>query len=371
MSVLSVLQTGTNTPEARQLRALLASLVFATMIGPYNFASARQGGDSPDYGFDFVTITHPGNAPFVPVNPPNPFFNSGTRGRVGYEYRIARVEVTTGQWLQFVNTFWTQGEIPGGEFIPSIWGAVRDPNYDVPGRRFRLASDSPDAAMRPVFGITWREAAKYCNWLCNDQSSSPLSLLNGAYDAATFTGNPNGTLNDQLTHNPGARFWIPTWDEWLKAAHYDPNRYGPGQEGYWQYDTMSETQPTPGPPGVGETSAGYRIPPFGHYDIPLGAYPETVSPWGLLDTSGGTSEWNEETFQDFYGEFRYRGSDGNYAGNNIDPGIDIDNTITVVVNNPFSNGNYGLRIASSVPSVSTGACALIALCSAPWFRRRR
>ena len=94
-------------------------------------------------------------------------------------------------------------------------------------------------------GITWRTAAKFSNWLHNDKASSIAALQDGAYDTSTFTTNPNQTFNDQLTHHPVAKFWIPTLDEWIKAAHYDPNRYGPGEGGYWEYKTAAMSLPSP------------------------------------------------------------------------------------------------------------------------------
>ena len=42
--------------------------------------------------------------------------------------------------------------------------------------------------------------------------------------------------------------WIPTQDEWMKAAHYDPNRYGAGQGGWWLYSHRSDVAPVPGVP---------------------------------------------------------------------------------------------------------------------------
>lgn len=341
---------------------VVVALNFAGFCGMASVAAARQGGGPPpNYGIDFVTIGSPGNAPFVPVNPPNPFFDNGTRGSVGYEYRIGRTEITTGQWMNFINTFWTQGNFPGGLFgLPSHWGAARDFSYMGPGRRYVLI-DAPDAAMRPVFGIAWRDAARYCNWLHNEQSSDLSALQNGAYDTSTFTNDPDNPsrFNDQRTHNPDARFWIPTWDEWLKATHYDPDRNGPGQEGWWLYPNGSDTQPIPGPPGVGETSAGYRIEPFGHFNIPLGAYPDTLSPWGLLDVTGGAREWTEETLEEVYGERILRVADGNYAGNTIGEVSDTDRIVNLATDDPSNPSTNTLRIASSVPPPPTGLCGVI------------
>lgn len=111
---------------------------------------------------------------------------------------------------------------------------------------------------------------------------------------STFGFN-GGIFTDELAHNPDAKYWIPTWDEWLKAAHYDPNKANSDGStgGWWQYSNASDTPYVYGPPGMGQANAGFSSPsPF---IIPLGAYPEVQSPWGLLDMAGGggTKEWTE------------------------------------------------------------------------------
>lgn len=62
-----------------------------------------------NYDFDWVTIGAVGNEPYLGDSPFGPDYAYG-RGRVDYEYRIGRTEVTTGQWLEFVNTFSTQSD---------------------------------------------------------------------------------------------------------------------------------------------------------------------------------------------------------------------------------------------------------------------
>ena len=120
------------------------------------------------------------------------------------------------------------------------------------------------------------------------KSTSLSAIANVAYDTSTFGIDANGNWTDQLTHNPNARYWIPTLDEWMKAVHYDPNRSGPGQGGYWMYPNSSDTSPIYGPPGTGQANAGFTLPGNAQYDILLGLPIRDRSPWGLLDTAGGT-----------------------------------------------------------------------------------
>ena len=140
--------------------------------------------------------------------------------------------------------------------------------------------------------VSWRTCAIYANWLHNNKSSDRSAFLNGAYDVSTFGNRPGpsgeSVFTDQLTHNPGARYWIPTLDEWLKAAHFLPT--GNGGQGQWYlYPTGSDTPPRYGPPPgfqggspLNQANAGFSIiPGRDEFRIPLGAY-STTSPWGLF-----------------------------------------------------------------------------------------
>jgi hypothetical protein len=187
----------------------------------------------------------------------------------------------------------------------------------------------------------WRYAAIYCNWLCNGKAHTASAFASGAYDINTFTTNPDGTVNDQLTHSAGAQFWTPTLSEWVKGAYYDPNRYGAGLEGYWRSPNGTNNTLVSGAPGTGQTNAGIASPGV----TTVGSYPEVQSPWGLLDVSGGVSEWTElpssgsATNRLVMGS-RYRSptyvleDHPDYAIGYFDAGLDL----------------AGVRIASLVPS---------------------
>jgi len=307
-----------------------------------------------DDGFDWVTIGDPGN---VGYDRPDPAFRVSGRGSVSYEYRIGRTEITTGQWLEFVNAFGNQ--LP--QIEPVHWGAYRV----FAGDPWVLRTDVPDAAMLPVAGISWEDAALYVNWLHNGKREDLASTQSGVYDTSTFTFNNDGTFNHQLVPSSGAKYWIPTWDEWLKAAHYDPDRYGAGQGGWWEFPNSSDQAPMPGLPGEGDTT--YTLQLGGaEWDVPLGAYPHVQSPWGLLDLSGGVSEWTSSSDFDLMQALLW---DGGSAGRDYGA-YDPDHATLVGSMTPeFGGGVRGIRLAAPIPT--PGCVVVLCVSTLAGSKRRR
>lgn len=337
----------------------------AAVMGLVAFGVSAAWGQTPppNYDFQFATVGNTGNAPI-----PDEGLTQG-RGRVDYAYRISKLEITTGQWLEFVNTYSTRSNDMAWFGAPTYWGAGLDDNYSGPGVRWKL-NDAPQSSMRPVFGITWREAAQYCNWLCNRKAPTLAAIANGAYDTSTFGGQFSTGYTDQATHNPNAEYWIPTLDEWLKAAHYDPNKNGDGVGGWWQSAGRTDTPLTPGLPGIGQTSAAYDGFEFGSLEaptlVPLGAYADVTSAYGLWDCSGGTSEWTEDWL---WGDQRqHRIIDGGKAGSPFWENRLFDTLTNFAAESPDSTFGYGFRIASSVPTPSS---AMLAAAAASLIPRRR
>jgi hypothetical protein len=303
---------------------------------------------------------------------------------VNYEYRIGRFEVTTAQWAEFFSAAYDR---PANDRIPHLlppdhWGA--QPAAGVNGGTRYIVPAGKE--MLPVGDISWRMAAIYCNWLTNDKRTDRAAFMSGAYDVSTFGGE---VFTDQATRSPGAKFFIPSFDEWVKASHYDPNKNGQGQDGYWQYSITSDTEPVSGPPNMrvrvlpnGDVVAdpngvfgqvntgGWRdnIPSVSPYGIPLGAYATVQSPWGLFDTGGATAEWTEEILRspDGIKDRIYKGSwwtDGSPAYDFIGSvGSDFPSV-------PIFP--YGFRIAAAIPAPNVGAVCAFAAFSFGLCRRRR
>lgn len=160
----------------------------------------------------------------------------------------------------------------------------------------------------------------------------------------------------------------------MTAVHYDPNKNGPGSGGWWVSPNGTDVPLAYGPPGqrvrvgpgtpgpdptgpLAQANSGWDETQFLGFDpltVPLGAYPDVQSPWGLFDVAGGTSEWTEEAFGD--GNFpQYRDFDGScWASSPGNTAIDRPGVIGGDVPQ-FSTLTLGFRIASSVLGPSTSA----------------
>ena len=321
----------------------------------------------PDYDFQWSTIGAPGNPAYVNAQP-EAWLVDG-RGSVGYEYRMSRLEVSTAQWMEFLNSF---NEVNVSSLPSTVqsfvfgsglgWGATTDTTDPTFPLRFKLHPLYENAGMLPVRGITWEQAAIYCNWLQNGKAVTVDAIRNGAYNADTFVWNDQtNSQMHQLTRSPGARFWIPSLDEWIKAVHFDPEKAGPGLPGWWLHATSSDSAPIPGLPGVGQTSAGVADAVAG--TIPLGSYPNVQSPWGLWDTSGASAEWTEEAFE--FPNPRYRLVFGSWGGINTSDGRIFDADAMF----PAGADESGLRIASAIPA--PGCLTIVAVVAFLNSTRRR
>jgi hypothetical protein len=107
------------------------------------------------------------------------------------------------------------------------------------------------APNKPATSVNWNEAARFVNWL---NTSSGYGV---AYKFSKQPGDVGYDVNTNLelwqagdvgydTANPyrnsGARYVLPTTDEWYKSAYYDSSLNG-GAGGYWNYATASDIPP--------------------------------------------------------------------------------------------------------------------------------
>jgi formylglycine-generating enzyme required for sulfatase activity len=146
---------------------------------------------------------------------------------------------------------------------------------------------------KPATSVSWNEAARFVNW---------LNTSTGGFAAYKFT---TGGVNDDIAvwtsadtldyeaTNPyrskRATYVLPSYNEWYKAAYYDPTN-----STYYQYATGSDTAPTAVASG---TDAGTAV-----YNQSFGQGPANVdqagglSPYGVMGLGGNVWEWEESSY---------------------------------------------------------------------------
>jgi formylglycine-generating enzyme required for sulfatase activity len=288
---------------------------------------------TPDYDFEWARITHAGNRGATVEETRATWDPEWHPGSVGHEYRLAKTELAVGQWVDFLNAY--RPYMTDSPLDPRLRGAYIA--YD--GTRYS-ARPHTDRYPQETY---WRYAAMYCNWLHNGKVSSLEAFADGAYDTSTFTQNPDGSYNDAPAHRPGATFWIPTRDEWIKAGYYDPNRYGTGVEGYWWQLGASDVPLISGLPGDGGQTNGGRGVPIDNYIMNVGSYP-ALGPWGLFDMSGNLVELTETIVVGDRALRFVMGSAGGDFFYDLNDRLDgSGNTGSTLL------GGYTVRIAGAVP----------------------
>ena len=231
---------------------------------------------------------------------------AGTFGAVDYAYNIGTYEVTAGQYTEFLNAVAATDTY--GLYNTNMWssslGCKIERSSSSGSYTYGVAADRAD---RPVNYVSFWDAARFANWLHNGQGSGDTE--SGAYI----------NIDNQSTfaRQPGAMWFIPTEDEWYKAAYHKND----GVTGnYFDYPTSSDSEPSndlvePTDPGNNATfyvpsDAGDYTIGSPYYMTEVGAHENSESPYDTFDQGGNLSEWNETTVISFLrGE---RGGDWNY-----------------------------------------------------------
>ena len=311
-------------------------------------------------------------------NPGNGNDPGNARGAVSYAYRIGKYEVTVGQYTEFLNAVadtdtYALYRTPMAISRSGVSGSY---TYSVIG-----------SADHPVTYVSWGDAARFSNWLHNGQPTGlqdATTTERGAYtlDGATSTA----TLNS-VSRNTGAQWFIPTENEWYKAAYHQPSTQGGDTDNYWLYPTKTNSTPNsdqpPGDPSI-LTNVGnfYRDDSLANgfndgyavtgstsyissqnYLTDAGAYTSAPSFYGTFDQGGNVVEWNEALVSE-----SYRGLRGaSYFGHSDS----LQSSFWGGTNPTNEYDDIGFRVAT-VPEPSTFALAAIGtLAALGWVARRR
>ena len=246
-------------------------------VPPWTPDPQAVGDDDPA----FIRIDAIGNAP----DPRNSAEVPGI-GAVPYSYRIAKYEVTNREYVALLNAVAVTADssrLYDEQMTVDRLGGI-ERSGDAGAYRYAIKEGM---AEMPVNFVCFDNAVRFCNWQHHGRPTGAPGASTTEDGAYAIT---NGTMVGP--RKPGARCFLPSENEWYKAAYFDPAKDGPGKAGYWQYPTRSDTPPKgskPDPTGV--NVANLNGAAGGLTDV--GAYPLAKSAYGVFDLVGNVTEWNE------------------------------------------------------------------------------
>jgi hypothetical protein len=202
----------------------------------YIASSARNYTDKTSandfFGFRIASSSLPSVYPnMVLVGDINNSADSSGYGAISYQYYIGRYEVTNSDYTEFLNAVAqtdSNGLYNNSMNSLSVGGITRTGSVG----SYQYAAKT-NMGNKPVNFVSWADCARYCNWLCNNKPSgaqTSSTTENGAYDMSQ--SNPS--------RNNNAVVFMPTENEWYKAAFY---KGGSTSAGYWLYATQSNAAP--------------------------------------------------------------------------------------------------------------------------------
>ena len=301
----------------------------------------------------------------VPIgNAGNPPDTTGF-GSVPYTYRISRFEITNAEYAELLNAV---AATDTHELYHSKMGTDWRSGIERSGTSGSYSyTVKPDMGDKPVNYITFWDAARFANWLHNGQPTGAQD--NGTTEDGAYTlGGVTFPPNESVSRNAGARWFLPSEDEWYKAAYYDlrSQEQGgpPSDDNYWRFATQSDVDPViAAANNIGDISN--PGPNVANYDLGAdwngtngnvttvgSAGPESASSYGTFDQAGNVWEWNEAIVIDLNRseESTFRGMRGASWDDGASlvasslrgyGGIELCGTVW-----QCTNANTGIRVAS-------------------------
>ena len=283
-------------------------------------------------------------------------------GAVTNVFAIGQYEVSLSQYVTFLNAV-------AATDTYSLYNANMATFLNTAGISRTGGSGSYSYALvgsgsRPVSYVSWFDAARFANWMQNGATAG--SSTAGAY---TLNGATSGV---GFTKNAGATWWIPSEDEWYKAAYY---KGGGTNAGYWLYPTQSDNQPG-NIVGSDSNQANYNNGVYSvtqseeasntqNYLTESGAFVDSESFYDTYDQGGNVFEWNDSI------QGPYRGLRGGAWTVNFNY-VSLGSSFSLDYVPESEIYSLGFRLAT-VPEPST--CALLAISAvalgAHILRRRR
>jgi sulfatase modifying factor 1 len=271
---------------------------------------------------DWVNIGNAGNVA-----------DTTTYGAVAYAYQIGKYEVTNAQYGAFLSAKGSTNSNGIYNSIMSSYGITQSGSSSS-----FIYSVTSGFEQKPVVYVSWYDAARFANWMMNGQGNGDMET--GAY---TLNGN-SGTI----LKSSGASVWLPSENEWYKAAYYKA-----ANTSYSLYPNGQNT--------ITQADANYGS--IASTDV--GTYSADPSSYGTFDQGGNVWEWNDKVSDS---------SRGNRGGSWDFFDFGLTSSFPIISDPTKESKDFGFRVASSsiaaVPEPS-GLLTTAALVASSLLLRRR
>jgi formylglycine-generating enzyme len=256
-----------------------------------------------------ITIT---TVPVGDVGNSNDPATGNLYGGVNYTYNIGRTEVTTGQYTAFLNAVAATDTY--GLYNPSMATDVLVAGVTRSGASGSYSYSVIGSPNHPIAYVSWGNAARFANWLHNGQPTGVQNASTTEDGGYTLNGANSIIALNSVSRNASAKWFIPSENEWYKAAYFQPATLGGDTDSYWKYPMRTNNEPySDEPPAT--TPDNTRVGNFDKDDdlvngyddgfaltscnngenclTDVGAYSSSPSFYGTFDQGGSTWEWNE------------------------------------------------------------------------------
>jgi formylglycine-generating enzyme required for sulfatase activity len=244
---------------------------------------------------DYVSVGNPGNTA-----------DGNGYGAVAYAYQIGKYEVTNAQYGAFLNAKGVSNS--NGIYNSSMTSTGITQTGSSGNFSYSVTSGFEN---KPVVHVSWFDAARFTNWLHNGQGTG--SMETGAYNLVDAT-------TGIISVNPGAKAWIPTEDEWYKAAYYSA-----ANTSYSLYPNGQNTITT--------ADANYES----NASTDVGSYTGDGSSYGTFDQGGNVWEWNDKVSDSARGN---RGGSWDFYD------FGLTSSFPIISDPTKESNDFGFRVAS-------------------------
>ena len=214
---------------------------------------------------------------------------------------------------------------------------------------------------QPATSINWYQAAAFTNWLNTTTGHQPAYRLNAGLTALTLWSSAEAWQagGENLYRHKDAYYFLPSEDEWYKAAYHQNNGV---TADYWDYATASNRAPTASIGGDGTAIYGYATPSPMSVHISGGA-----SAYDTIGQDGNVAEWLESA----YDGSNSTGTEGRVirGGDWSTSSINLRSSTRSNFSPSYSKNNVGFRVAS-VPEPSAMALLVLGMLALVGRRNR-